>query len=154
MEVTTGKTTASRSIGLREAPHKGLLFTEGETMSCVPFLFLTSGRYSNACGLDYDDAGRVVSETLTTNGSTFVTGMEYDEANRLTKQTYPDGGSVADRRYTDRNQLEEIDWNTSLVHTRTYDVELEDQSMSCVPFVCFVFRNHQNRIRNDNLRFL
>ena len=56
-----------------------------------------SGRYNNRCSMAYDDAGRVISDSLTVNldlednsEPTFVTSNKYDAANRLIKQTYPD----------------------------------------------------------------
>ena len=45
---------------------------------------------------------------------------QYDAENRRTKITYPDG-TVVDRSYTDRDQLGQIDYQSSLVASYLYD---------------------------------
>ena len=80
----------------------------------------TSGRYNNVVTFTYDEAGRPKTETLSTGDKTYTTTRSYDSANRNVKLTYPNG-SVVDRTYTARNQLEQVKWNTNVVHTRSYD---------------------------------
>jgi RHS repeat-associated protein len=77
----------------------------------------TTDRYSTAAGtitntLAYDNASRTTSEALAVNfgtARTYTTEFDYDAANRLIEQTYPDG-SVVDRGFTDRNQLDDVDY--------------------------------------------
>ena len=82
-----------------------------------------SGRYNNTVAFDYDPAGRLTSESLTiTFGqtTTYTVQSAYDAVNRRTGITYPDGSVVA-RTYTDRDQLAQIDYNSSMVASFGYD---------------------------------
>ncbi len=82
-----------------------------------------SGRYNNTVAFDYDAAGRLTSESLTVTfgqTTTYTVQSQYDAANRRTGITYPDG-SVVTRQYTARDQLAQIDYNSSMVATFAYD---------------------------------
>ena len=102
------------------------------------------GRYNNVVTRKYDVAGRQVGESLffflrvggwrtavreriaDENAETpriprdYSSRLAYDVDNRMTEITYPDG-EVVHRRYTERDQLKEIDWKGNLVHSRIYD---------------------------------
>jgi len=84
----------------------------------------SSGRYNNVCEFTFDEAGRLETESLTVNWTstptTFTSVREYDTDNQLVKITYPDG-SIVEREYTNRHQLEQVKWNGNVVHNRTYD---------------------------------
>ena len=89
-----------------------------------------SGRYNNTVAFDYDAAGRLTSESLTVTfgqTTTYTVQSAYDAANRRTGITYPDGSVVA-RSYTDRDQLAQIDYNSSMVATFAYDPGLRRTS--------------------------
>ncbi len=82
-----------------------------------------SGRYNNTVAFDYDAAGRLTSESLTVTfgqTTTYTVQSQYDAANRRTGITYPDGSAVA-RQYTARDQLAQIDYNSSMVASFAYD---------------------------------
>ena len=70
--------------------------------------------------MGYDNASRLVSESLTAYGQTYTVGSAFDAAGRKTSITYPDG-KIVTRGYTDRDQLESIVYDASLIDTRTYD---------------------------------
>lgn len=80
----------------------------------------TSGRYNNVVAMGYDNASRLVSESLTAYGQTYTVGSGFDAANRKTSITYPDGALV-ERGYSARDQLAEIKYAGSVIDTRTYD---------------------------------
>jgi len=80
----------------------------------------TSGRYSNVVEATFDEAGRSKTESLIVGGNTYTSTRNYDEANRNIELIYPDG-SVVERTFTNRNQLQTVLLNTNLIHTRTYD---------------------------------
>jgi RHS repeat-associated protein len=80
----------------------------------------TSGRYNNVVAMGYDNASRLVSESLTAYGQTYMVGSGFDAANRKTSITYPDG-KVVSRGYTARDLLSQITYDGSVVDTRTYD---------------------------------
>ncbi len=82
----------------------------------------TSQRYSNLINRSYDAASRLISESLSIDGSIYTIHYSYDDANRQTRIIYPDG-KVITRSYTDRNQLESVGVQgelTSLI-TSLYD---------------------------------
>ena len=83
-------------------------------------LTATSGRYGNTCAMTYDAAGRKQEESLTVGGQTYTSTCSYDDASRKIQMTYPDG-TVCDKTYTDRNQLQQLTYNGTVVDTRTYD---------------------------------
>ncbi|MDZ7617491.1 MAG: RHS repeat-associated core domain-containing protein [Patescibacteria group bacterium] len=65
----------------------------------------------------------MTSESLTVTfgqTTTYTVQSQYDAANRRTGITYPDGTVVA-RQYTARDQLAQIDYNSSMVATFAYD---------------------------------
>ena len=64
----------------------------------------------------YDLAGRLISESLTTNGKTYVTQSAYDNANRRVTITYPNGQKVL-RSYSDRNQLAGVSFGNAGAET-------------------------------------
>lgn len=71
-----------------------------------------SNRYNNVVTLGYDNAGRVTSEQLTASGQSYTINHQYDAANRRTQTEYPDD-SVVKRVFTNRDQLEAIDYTPS-----------------------------------------
>lgn len=77
-------------------------------------------RYDNTVEFTYDDAGRLATESLTAHGQTYTVTRAYDTANRLTELTYPDG-KVVERSYTDRGQLEQVDYDGNLAASFDYD---------------------------------
>ncbi len=82
-----------------------------------------SGRYNNTVAFGYDAAGRLTSESLTVTfgqTTTYTVQSAYDAANRRTGITYPDGSVVA-RQYTARDQVAQIDYNSSMVASFAYD---------------------------------
>ncbi|QNN21559.1 hypothetical protein HED60_04475 [Planctomycetales bacterium ZRK34] len=83
-------------------------------------LTAVKGRYGNTVTMTYDTAGRTASESLTVASQIYTTFRAYDADNRNTQLTYPDG-SIVDRTYTDRDQLQQVDYNSSMVASFTYD---------------------------------
>jgi RHS repeat-associated protein len=104
-----------------------------------------SGRYNNTVEMTYDNASRRTGEDLSVNygtARTYTVDMVYDAANRLTQITYPDG-SVVERDYTDRNQLDDVDYTPSggaaaAVADFVYDVGMRE-----------IQRTHGNGIVTD-----
>ena len=86
-------------------------------------LTAVSGLYSNTLTFTYDPAGRMASESLTTQFGTprtYTTLRGYNTRNELVEITYPDG-SVVDRTYTTRGQLDQVDYNSYMVAEFVYD---------------------------------
>lgn len=90
------------------------------------------GRYNNTCTYSYDEIGRKKTETTTVNGDSYtVTYDMYDSDNRIEAIYYPTGTDVQNNNltnrnklvqsYTNRNQLEALDFNSSNIITSTYD---------------------------------
>jgi len=77
-------------------------------------------RYGNTVAYTYDDAGRVLTESLSLGTQTFSIGYGYDNANRPTNLTYPDG-KVMHRTFTARNQLQSVTYDGANVVNRVYD---------------------------------
>jgi RHS repeat-associated protein len=83
----------------------------------------TSGRYNNVMDFAYDNAGRLTDEDLSVDfgtARTYAVQSDYDAANRRFEITYPDG-TVVERDYTDRDQLEEVRYETATIDQRAYD---------------------------------
>ncbi|HBC64175.1 MAG TPA: hypothetical protein DC058_23535 [Planctomycetaceae bacterium] len=83
------------------------------------------GRYSNTITFAYDDRGQQTQETLTTHGSTYTVGYVKNVLGQTTRLVYPDG-SLVDRAYTNRGQLQSVNYTpnggtASSVATFTYD---------------------------------
>ncbi len=79
-----------------------------------------SGRYGNTNNFSYDDASRVLSESITTHGQTYVVNHSYDVDNRRTQCIYPDG-TVVDKAYTDRDQIQNLKYQSADVATFAFD---------------------------------
>ena len=79
-----------------------------------------SARYGNTVTRTYDQGSRLTGETDTINSVNYVVGYGYDAANRQTAVTYPDGGTVG-RIFTNRNQLDTVNYNGSLAANFVYD---------------------------------
>jgi len=77
-------------------------------------------RYSNTVTKTYDEAGRVITESLTIDGETYTVEIGYDAAGRQSVIIYPDG-TVVERSYTARGELEEIEYEGNPIDSRTYD---------------------------------
>jgi RHS repeat-associated protein len=83
----------------------------------------TSQRYVNTTTRIYDAGSRLTSETQSITGftpSSHSVAYSYDAANRQIAVTYPDGSVVA-RSFTNRNQLDTVTYNGSLVANFAYD---------------------------------
>jgi RHS repeat-associated protein len=86
-----------------------------------------SQRYANTVTRAYDNAGRLISETLAVaadgDGGPFsaTIAYDYDAANRQTQVSYPDG-SVVSRAFSARNQLAQVNYQANLVASLAYDV--------------------------------
>jgi len=83
------------------------------------------GRYNNTVTFSYDDRGQQIQETLTTHGQTYTVGYVKNILNQTTQLQYPDG-SLVDRAYTNRGQLQAVNYTPlagalSSVATFTYD---------------------------------
>ena len=83
------------------------------------------GRYSNTVTFAYDDRGQQTQETLTTHGQTYTVGYVKNVLGQTTRLVYPDG-SLVDRAYTNRGQLQSVNYTpnggtASSVATFTYD---------------------------------
>ncbi len=76
---------------------------------------------SNSVSMSYDPKGRLATEGLTIAGQTYTTTREYDVVNRIKKYIYPDGTQV-ERTYTNRSQLNQLKYNSTVIDTRTYDI--------------------------------
>ncbi len=84
------------------------------------------GRYNNTITFSYDDRGQQTQETLTTHGQTYTVGYQKNALGQTTQLQYPDG-SLIDRAYTNRGQLQSVNYTPlngalSAVATFTYDV--------------------------------
>lgn len=101
----------------------------------------TSGRYDNVVESVFDEAGRETSETLTAFSRSFPVNYRFDAANRKTGITYPDRSTVQ-RNYTDRNQLEEVQYNGQVVNTRIYDAGSRLESNSHVNDITATYSYH------------
>ena len=84
-------------------------------------LSATSGRYSNVVGMTYDFAGRLATELLTIANQTYNVGHEFDTLGRPFKTTYPDG-TIVERTFNDRGQLNQTKYAGLVVDTRSYDI--------------------------------
>jgi RHS repeat-associated protein len=84
-------------------------------------LTATSGRYGNVVSLNYDEAGRKASESLTVGGQSYTTSVGFDNVGRHSSMTYP-SGALVQRTYTNRGQLYEVKDGGSVIDTRTYDL--------------------------------
>ena len=85
----------------------------------------TKGRYNNTVTFSYDDRGQQTQETLTTHGQTYTIGYQKNALGQTTQLLYPDG-SLVDRAYTNRGQLQFVNYTplagaSSSVATFTYD---------------------------------
>lgn len=83
------------------------------------------GRYNNTITFSYDDRGQQTQETLTTHGQTYTVGYQKNVLGQTTQLQYPDG-SLVDRAYTNRGQLQAVNYTplagaVSSVATFTYD---------------------------------
>jgi len=83
------------------------------------------GRYNNTVTFSYDDRGQQTAETLTTHGQTYTVGYVKNILGQTTQLQYPDG-SLVDRAYTNRGQLQAVNYTplagtASSVATFTYD---------------------------------
>ena len=83
------------------------------------------GRYNNTVTFSYDDRGQQTQETLTTHGQTYTVGYQKNVLGQTTRLVYPDG-SLVDRAYTNRGQLQAVNYTPlngalSSVATFTYD---------------------------------
>jgi RHS repeat-associated protein len=83
------------------------------------------GRYNNTVTFSYDDRGQQTQETLTTHGQTYTVGYQKNLLGQTTQLQYPDG-SLVDRAYTNRGQLQAVNYTPlagaiSSVATFTYD---------------------------------
>ncbi|NRA39136.1 MAG: RHS repeat protein [Planctomycetes bacterium] len=83
-------------------------------------LTATSNRYGNIVTKTYDDASRVMSESLNINSTLYAISYDYDNASRLTNITYPNG-KVVIRDYTNRHQLDDVSYDSTVLATFTYD---------------------------------
>ena len=83
------------------------------------------GRYNNTIAFSYDDRGQQTQETLTRHGQSYTVGYQKNVLGQTTQLQYPDG-SLVDRAYTNRGQLQSVNYtplagNSSSVATFTYD---------------------------------
>ena len=83
------------------------------------------GRYNNTVTFSYDDRGQQIQETLTTHGQTYTVGHQKNALGQTMQLQYPDG-SLVDRAYTNRGQLQSVNYTplagtSSSVATFTYD---------------------------------
>ena len=87
-------------------------------------LTAASGRYgntcANTCAMTYAAAGRKQEESLTVGGQIYTTTVGYDTASRQNQMIYPNG-TILNRTYTDRGQLEQLTYDGNVVDTRNYD---------------------------------
>ena len=83
-------------------------------------LTAVKGRYANTVTYAYDDGGRISSESLTVSSQTYTIGRGYDDAGNLDELVYPDG-TVVDRPHTARGNLQQVDYDGSLVTSFQYD---------------------------------
>jgi len=87
-------------------------------------LSAANARYNNLVTRDYtlggEAAGRLKRETQTIGGTPYLVNYSYDSANRQTSVTYPTGDVVA-RTFTDRNQLNAVNFNGNAVASFVYD---------------------------------
>ena len=67
------------------------------------------GRYNNTVTFSYDDRGQQTQETLTTHGQTYTVGYQKNVLGQTTQLQYPDG-SLVDRAYTNRGQLQSVNY--------------------------------------------
>ena len=67
------------------------------------------GRYNNTITFSYDDRGQQTQETLTTHGQTYTVGYQKNVLGQTTQLQYPDG-SLVDRAYTNRGQLQSVNY--------------------------------------------
>jgi len=70
----------------------------------------SSSLYSNLVTFEYDDAGRVVSESLVIGDRTYTLGYAYNSVGKLAQIVYPDGSTVV-RNFTPRGRLQDIDYD-------------------------------------------
>ena len=83
------------------------------------------GRYNNTITFSYDDRGQQTQETLTTHGQTYTVGYQKNILGQTTQLQYPDG-SLVNRAYTNRGQLQSVNYTPlggalSSVANFTYD---------------------------------
>ena len=104
-----------------------------------------SQRYANTVSRSYDDASRLSSETLNIDGNNYAIAYAYDVADRQTLVTYPNGKQVV-RSFTDRNQLQDVSYDGTVLSTSVYDAAMRETNRN--------FSNGVNTVktyRNDNL---
>ena len=70
----------------------------------------SSSLYDNLVALQYDDAGRVLSESLVIAACTYTITYSYDSVGKLSQVRYPDG-STATRAFTAGGRLQHIDYD-------------------------------------------
>ncbi|MEM9702136.1 MAG: hypothetical protein AAF907_06805 [Planctomycetota bacterium] len=87
---------------------------EGRLLTAV------KGRYANTIGYVYDAAGRITSESLTTDGQTYTIGRGYDGAGNLDELTHPDG-TIVDRPHDARGLLSSVSYGGASVASFVYD---------------------------------
>ena len=83
--------------------------------------------YASTATFAHDAAGRIEGESLTAQGQTYTIGRAYDPVGNLTQITYPDG-TVVDRDFTERDQLDEVRRNSSPVASFVHDPGMRETS--------------------------
>ena len=104
-----------------------------------------SNRYSNTVTRTYDDDSKLITETLNIDGTNYPITYVYDVADRQTGITYPNGIQVV-RSYTDRNQLLNVSYDSTVLSTSDYDAGMRETNR--------IYSNGVNTVktyRNDNL---
>ncbi|NRA39777.1 MAG: hypothetical protein HRU15_16670, partial [Planctomycetes bacterium] len=104
-----------------------------------------SNRYDNTVTRTYDDDSKLLSESLNIDSTDYDISYSYDEADRQINITYPNGKVVV-RSYTDRNQLEDVSYDGSVVSTSVYDVGRRETNRNLSNGI-----NTVKTYRNDNL---
>ena len=89
-------------------------------------LSANKGRYSNLVTMTFDGIGRKKSEKVTVGGNDYtITNNDFDDDNRLLETTYSAGNKVY-TAWTDRNQLQSVNFNAKNIITSTYDAGMRE----------------------------
>ncbi len=122
----TGRMLTRGYVGDASGPLAGQTNTDTFTFDRAGrMLSGVKGRYNNTVTFSYDDRGQQTQETLTTHGQTYTVGYQKNLLGQTTQLQYPDG-SLVDRAYTNRGQLQSVNYTPlagalSSVATFTYD---------------------------------
>ncbi len=103
------RNAANTLVGTDDYTYDALLRKTGST-----------GRYSVTQAWAYNDLGQLATDTTTYSGQSYAVNFAYDTRGRMNQITYP-SGRVAAYTFTDRSELDKINWAGSQIEDRAYD---------------------------------